>query len=75
MSMTSLQERVVALFKTALQSVAPGSTQAVVLDKPRQADHGDFASTLALQLAKSLQRPPRELAQALLQALPHLPLN
>ena len=74
MSMTSLQERVVALFKTALQSVAPGSTQAVVLDKPRQADHGDFASTLALQLTKSLQRPPRELAQALLQALPTSPL-
>jgi arginyl-tRNA synthetase len=72
--MTSLQERVAALFKTALQTVAPGSTQAVVLDKPRQADHGDFASTLALQLAKSLQRPPRELAQALLQALPTSPL-
>ncbi len=41
----------------------------VVLDRPKQAEHGDLACNLALQLAKPLQRPPRELAQALIAAL------
>jgi arginyl-tRNA synthetase len=42
----------------------------VPLERPRQADHGDFASSLALQLAKQLGRNPRQLAQALKDALP-----
>jgi len=41
----------------------------VVLERPRQAGHGDYASNLALQLAKPLKRNPREIAQALVRAL------
>ncbi|MBU3693660.1 MAG: arginine--tRNA ligase [Rhodocyclaceae bacterium] len=40
-----------------------------VLERPRQAGHGDFACNIALVLAKPLKRNPRELAQALVDAL------
>jgi arginyl-tRNA synthetase len=46
---------------------------AIVLERPRQAGHGDYASNLALQLAKPLKRNPREIAQALVRALPPSP--
>jgi arginyl-tRNA synthetase len=34
----------------------------VTLERPKQADHGDVATNLAMQLAKPLKRNPRELA-------------
>ena len=47
---------------------------AIALDRPKQAGHGDYAANLALQLAKPLKRNPREIAQALVRALPASPL-
>ena len=44
--------------------------EAVVVERTREAQHGDFATNLALRLAKAAKRPPRELAQALVAALP-----
>jgi arginyl-tRNA synthetase len=41
---------------------------AIVLERPKQAGHGDYASNLALQLAKPLKRNPRDIAQALVRA-------
>ncbi len=43
---------------------------AVALERPRQAQHGDYACNVALQLAKAVKRNPRELAQAIVAALP-----
>ena len=37
----------------------------VAIDRPRQRDHGDYATTVALQLAKTAGRPPREIAELL----------
>jgi arginyl-tRNA synthetase len=42
---------------------------AVPLETPRQKEHGDLASSLALVLAKSTGRPPRELAEKILAGL------
>ena len=39
------------------------------LEKPKQPDHGDWASTLALRLAKPTGRPPREIAEAIVAQL------
>jgi arginyl-tRNA synthetase len=39
------------------------------LERPKQADHGDWATTVALRLAKPAKRPPREIAQALVDHL------
>jgi arginyl-tRNA synthetase len=42
---------------------------AVALERPRDREHGDYASTLALQLAKRAGLAPRELAAALADRL------
>jgi arginyl-tRNA synthetase len=43
---------------------------ATVVERTRDPSHGDFATNVALQLAKSAQRKPRDLAQAIIAALP-----
>ena len=60
------------LFTQALRSVAPehADTLTVVMDRPKQAQHGDYACNLAMQLAKPMRRSPRDIAQALIAALP-----
>ncbi|HXY98106.1 MAG TPA: arginine--tRNA ligase [Steroidobacteraceae bacterium] len=42
----------------------------VVVERTREAQHGDFASNVALRLAKAARRNPRELAAAIVSALP-----
>ena len=55
----------------ALAAVAPAPAAAAVsLERPKQRQHGDYASNAALQLAKAARRNPRELAQAVIAALP-----
>ena len=46
-----------------------GDPPAFALDVPRQADHGDFACNAAMVLTKRLRRPPREIAQELIDQL------
>ncbi len=46
---------------------APAPT--VLLERPKVAAHGDLATSVALQLAKPLKKNPRELAQAIVDAL------
>ncbi|MDR1462753.1 MAG: arginine--tRNA ligase [Azoarcus sp.] len=59
------------LIRNALGSVAPEHAGTpVLLERPKQAGHGDFASSIALRLAKTLKRNPRELAALLLAELP-----
>jgi arginyl-tRNA synthetase len=45
----------------------------ILLERPKQASHGDYACNLALQLAKPLKRNPRDLAGSLLAAMPASP--
>ena len=57
-----------------LAAVAPAPAGAAVsLERPKQRQHGDYASNAALQLAKAARRNPRELAQAVIAALPPSP--
>jgi len=60
------------LFGQALRTVAPelADSLSVVMYRPKQAQHGDYACNLAMQLAKPLRRSPRDIAQALIAALP-----
>ncbi len=41
-----------------------------VVERPKTREHGDFASNVAMLLAKAARSNPRALAQALLEALP-----
>ncbi|MCH1999703.1 arginine--tRNA ligase, partial [Achromobacter xylosoxidans] len=45
----------------------------VLLERPKVAAHGDVATNVAMQLAKPAKRNPRELAQAIVEALLALP--
>ncbi len=65
-----LKSHVAQLFADALAMVAPEVPAQVDVQRPRQAEHGDFACNLALQLARPLKKSPREIARALLDALP-----
>jgi len=46
----------------------------ITVERPKQAAHGDYATNVALQHAKAMKRNPRELAQAIVAALPSSPL-
>ncbi len=59
-----------ALLEQALRQIAADTPALIELDRPKQASHGDFACNVAMQLSKAMKRNPRELAQALIAALP-----
>ena len=50
--------------------LAGGELPAIPLERTRDRTHGDFASTIALALAKTARRKPRELAERIVAALP-----
>jgi arginyl-tRNA synthetase len=65
-----LRSHLTDLLHAALQVVAPGAGVPIVLERPKSLQHGDYASSLAMQLAKPMKRNPREIASALVEALP-----
>jgi arginyl-tRNA synthetase len=70
-----LKEELEQLLRAALSRLAGSLTEvppadAVVVERTRDVQHGDFASNVALRLAKSARRNPRELAAAIVAALP-----
>ncbi|PWB57393.1 MAG: arginine--tRNA ligase, partial [Nitrosomonadales bacterium] len=71
---TTLKQHLTDLFAQALRAVAPETTgTSIILERPKQTQHGDYACNLAMQLARTLKRNPREIASALLDALPASP--
>jgi arginyl-tRNA synthetase len=59
-------ERLAAAFSKAAGELVPGETPpAVIFESPRNPEFGDFASSVALQLAKRARRPPQQLATEL----------
>jgi len=68
------------LLREALRSLVPAvlaepaDPAQVVVERARDPQHGDFASNIAMRLAKAARKNPRELAQAIIQALPASPL-
>lgn len=69
-----VRQHLTALLRAALASVAPTQGYAeILLDRPKQASHGDFASNLAMQLARELKTNPRQIAERLVRELPPSP--
>ena len=50
--------------------VADAATVAPTIERTRDSTHGDFATNAAMQLAKAARRKPRDVAQAIVEALP-----
>lgn len=71
--MIQAKQALLAALAESLQAIAPGSTAVAAFESPKQAAHGDFACTAAMQLAKPLKANPRELATRLIEALQATP--
>jgi len=66
----------VALLATAVRDALERlglPSQDPALERPKDPDHGDWATTIALRIAKAAGRPPRELADSLAAELATLP--
>jgi arginyl-tRNA synthetase len=72
-------EELSAAIRTALVEGAASGELAVTVpadvrvERPRNRDHGDWSTNVALQLAKAAGMPPRELATTLAERLGRLP--
>jgi arginyl-tRNA synthetase len=60
---------VAAIARGEITATAPES---ITLDRPKNRDHGDYATSVALQLAKSAGKAPREVAEILQGAISKL---
>ncbi len=59
------------LLASAAKTIAPDSVELnILLERPKSAEHGDFATNLALVLAKPLKQNPRTIAAQIIAALP-----
>lgn len=62
------KEAITALITRALQKIGVENAD-VVLERPKNPDHGDIACTVAMHLARQLKQNPRAIAQNIVQAL------
>ncbi|NVK43454.1 MAG: arginine--tRNA ligase [Oceanospirillaceae bacterium] len=71
-----MKQHIADLIDSALATLVANGTlpsevePKVMVENTRDKSHGDFASNIALTLAKAARRNPRELAQAIVAALP-----
>ncbi len=69
--MSDIRDELGKALSMAVQAALPAHADATVaIERPRQAAHGDYASNVAMTLAKRAQRNPRDLANAIVAALP-----
>jgi len=62
-------ERIANALAAAAARLVPGATPLVALEPPRNPAFGEYATNVALQLAKTARRPPQALATELAAAL------
>ena len=72
--MIEVKHGLLAALAAAIEQVSPGAAVVPAFESPKQAAHGDLAVTAAMQLAKALKKNPREVAQALIDALKSQPV-
>src|SRR2546429_7232311 len=66
-----IKSHLAELLTRGIAKVAPQQPGSLIsLERPKQAQHGDFSCPAAMQLARALKRNPRELALELVAALP-----
>ncbi len=67
--MLSVKNELLAALGEELEKLSPGAGAKAAFESPKMAEHGDLASTVAMQLAKPLKTNPRQLAETLRTAL------
>ena len=74
-TMIDAKTAITELLTASLKATAPDATGVTIaLERPKQAQHGDFSCNVAMQLAKALRAKPRDIAVKLLANLPVSPL-
>ena len=67
--MIQAKQELLAALQAAVTELSPDAAFTPAFESPKQAAHGDLACTAAMQLARPMKKNPRELAQALIDAL------
>ena len=77
MTVPLVRDRIAEALTAALRDAADAGgwgdaarSMAVEVERPANASHGDYASNIAMRLAKPLKRPPLEIAQAVADRVP-----
>ncbi|HEX9696632.1 MAG TPA: arginine--tRNA ligase [Actinomycetota bacterium] len=72
-----IRDRLAAAVRTAALAVAgdalPEGMPAILVERPARKEHGDWSANAAMMLAKPLGRPPRAIAQQIVDALEPMP--
>lgn len=71
--MWSVKTELLRELAQVLEQLHPESVARAVFETPKVASHGDLATTAAMQLAKPLRLPPRQVAETLCAALQQHP--
>src|SRR5205814_1189441 len=58
--------------RTALANAGLPEPETCVWEVPRQAEHGDYATNVAMTLARAARRPPRQVAELIVKHFPSL---
>jgi arginyl-tRNA synthetase len=67
--MIQAKEELLHALRSAVSQLAPQAAAQAAFESPKHPEHGDLAVTLAMGLARTLKRAPREIAAALVEAL------
>lgn len=67
--MLNAKNELLAALAAELEKLQPGAGARAAFESPKVAAHGDLACTAAMQLAKALKQNPRQLGEALREAL------
>ena len=69
-----MKSHLLQLLLPVAQSIHPEIlANSIQLDRPKSIEHGDFSTNLAMMLAKTLKKNPRELAALIIEKLPSSP--
>jgi arginyl-tRNA synthetase len=68
----TVTERLTTAVRTALTAAGLPQPDDCVWEVPRQAEHGDYATNVAMVLAKPARRAPRQIADAITRHFPRL---
>lgn len=69
----SVTDRLTEGVLTALANAGLPAPETCVWEIPRQAEHGDYATNVAMTLARAARRPPRQIAELVAKHFPTLP--
>jgi arginyl-tRNA synthetase len=67
--MQSVKKQLLDALASELEKLSPGASAKAAFESPKVAEHGDLATTVAMQLAKATKKNPREFATSLCEAL------